>query len=158
MELVPKADFSIVTRNSSKAWIPELIAAAGPEVSETYIDFFTSTIRNRNTRLAYARACWQFLSGAQLITWNSRPCDRSMWLPDPAHSVRGPKYVVKKGKTPVEPRRCQNAAGFNSKGFGVRFTGPGAYRCDVLQFRLCERSTETHLLFRTPLLWKPGLC
>jgi hypothetical protein len=25
-----------------------------------YIDFFTSTIRNRNTRAAYARACWQF--------------------------------------------------------------------------------------------------
>jgi hypothetical protein len=57
MELVPKAEFSIVTRASSKAWIPELIAAAGPEVTETYIDFFTSTIRNRNTRAAYARAC-----------------------------------------------------------------------------------------------------
>jgi len=50
MELVPKAEFSIVTRASSKAWIPELIAAAGPEVTETYIDFFTATIRNRNTR------------------------------------------------------------------------------------------------------------
>jgi hypothetical protein len=60
IELVPKAELSIVTRNSSKAWIPELIAAAGPEVTETYIDFFTSTIRNRNTRAAYARACWQF--------------------------------------------------------------------------------------------------
>jgi len=60
MELVPKDEFSIVTRASSKAWIPELIAAAGPEVTETYIDFFTSTIRNRNTRAAYARACWQF--------------------------------------------------------------------------------------------------
>src|SRR4030081_1094803 len=60
MEPIPKAEFSIVTRASSKAWIPELIAAAGPEVTETYIDFFTSTIRNRNTRAAYARACWQF--------------------------------------------------------------------------------------------------
>jgi hypothetical protein len=60
MELVPKAEFSIVTRASSKAWIPELIAAAGPEVTESYIDFFTATIRNRNTRVAYARACWQF--------------------------------------------------------------------------------------------------
>ena len=60
MELIPKAEFSMVTRASSKAWIPELIAAAGPEVTETYIDFFTSTIRNRNTRAAYARACWQF--------------------------------------------------------------------------------------------------
>ena len=39
MELVPKAEFSIVTR-ASKAWIPELIAAAGSEVTETYIDFF----------------------------------------------------------------------------------------------------------------------
>jgi hypothetical protein len=56
----PKAEFSIVTRTSSNAWIPELIAAAGPEVTESYIDFFTATIRNRNTRQAYARACWQF--------------------------------------------------------------------------------------------------
>ena len=60
MEPIPKAEFSIVTRNSAKAWLPELIASAGPEVTETYIDFFTSTIRNRNTRAAYARACWQF--------------------------------------------------------------------------------------------------
>jgi hypothetical protein len=27
-----------------KVWIPDLIAAAGPEVTETYIDFFTATI------------------------------------------------------------------------------------------------------------------
>ena len=60
MEPIPKAEFSIVTRTSSKAWIPELIASAGPEVTEIYIDFFTATIRNRNTRAAYARACWQF--------------------------------------------------------------------------------------------------
>jgi hypothetical protein len=38
------AEFSIVTR-ANKAWIPELIAAAGLEVTETYIDFFTATIR-----------------------------------------------------------------------------------------------------------------
>jgi hypothetical protein len=60
MELVPKAEFSIVTRASSKAWIPELIAAAGPEVTETYIDFFTATIRNRNTRAAYAGLAGSF--------------------------------------------------------------------------------------------------
>jgi len=71
-ELVPKAEFSIVTR-ANKAWMPELIAAAGPEITETYIDFFTATIRNRNTRQAYARACWQFFDwcaahGLQLTT------------------------------------------------------------------------------------------
>ena len=59
MELIPKAEFSIVTR-ANKAWIPELVVAAGPEVTETYIDFFTATIRNRNIRADYARACWQF--------------------------------------------------------------------------------------------------
>jgi hypothetical protein len=34
MELIRKAEFSIVTRASSRAWIPELIASAGPEVNE----------------------------------------------------------------------------------------------------------------------------
>ena len=51
MELVPMAEFSIVTRNSSKAWVPELIAAAGPEVTETYIDFFTSMERSHGREL-----------------------------------------------------------------------------------------------------------
>ena len=83
MEPIPKAEFSIVTRTSAKAWLPELIAAAGPEVTETYIDFFTSTIRNRNTRLAYARACWQFFDwcaahGLELTT--VRPfCSSGYW-------------------------------------------------------------------------------
>ena len=113
-------------------------AAAGPEVTETYIDFFTSTIRNRNTRAAYARACWQFFDwcaahGLELTT--VRPFHVAAWIEDfpgskptvkqklaavrmlydflvvqqitpsnPAHSVRGPKYVVKKGKTPVWSR------------------------------------------------------
>src|SRR6202049_5392987 len=83
MELVPKAEFSTVTRASSSAWIPELIAAAGPEVTETYIDFFTSTIRNRNTRAAYARACWQFFEwcaahGLELTT--VRPFHVAAWV------------------------------------------------------------------------------
>ena len=138
MEPIPKAEFSIVTRASSSAWIPELIAAAGAQVTEAYIDFFTSTIRNRNTRLAYARACWQFFDwcaahGLELTT--VRPFHVAAWIEDfpgskptikqklaavrmlydflvvrqitrsnSAHSVRGPKYVVKKGKTPVWSR------------------------------------------------------
>jgi hypothetical protein len=51
MELIPKAEFSIVTR-ASKAWIPELIAAAGPEVTETYIDFSPPQLRH-----AYPQNC-----------------------------------------------------------------------------------------------------
>jgi hypothetical protein len=37
------------------------IVSFGPEVTETYIHFFTPPIRNRNIRVAYARPCWQFL-------------------------------------------------------------------------------------------------
>ena len=81
MEPIPKAEFSIVTRASSNAWIPELIASAG----ETYIDFFTSTIRNRNTRLAYARACWQFVDGCRahgLELTTVRPFHVAVWIED----------------------------------------------------------------------------
>src|ERR1700736_6762824 len=85
MELVPKAEFSIITRVSSSAWIPELIAAAGPEVTETYIDFFTSAIRNRNTRAAYARACWQFFDSCAanaLKLTTVRPFHVAAWIED----------------------------------------------------------------------------
>ena len=102
------------------------------------IDFFTSTIRNRNTRAAYARACWQFFewcAAHSLELTTVRPFHVAAWIEDfpgskptirlklaavrmlydflvvrqitrsnPAHSVRGPKYVVKKGKTPVWSR------------------------------------------------------
>jgi hypothetical protein len=37
--------------------IPSPIADAGDPASWRYIDFFTSNIRNPNTRRAYARAC-----------------------------------------------------------------------------------------------------
>src|SRR6202162_757659 len=85
MELVPMAEFTIVTRSSSSAWIPELIAAVGPEVTETYIDFFTSTIRNRNTRAAYARACWQFFdwcAAHDLELTTVRPFHVAAWIED----------------------------------------------------------------------------
>jgi hypothetical protein len=32
-------------------WVPELVAAAVPCGTDAYIEFFTATIRNRNTRL-----------------------------------------------------------------------------------------------------------
>ena len=85
MELVPMAEFTIVTRSSSSAWIPELIAAAGSEVTETYIDFFTSTNRNRNTRAAYARACWQFFewcAAHSLELTTVRPFHVAAWIED----------------------------------------------------------------------------
>jgi hypothetical protein len=42
--------------------IPSLIADAGDQACWRYIDFFTSNIRNPNTRRAYARACQTFFA------------------------------------------------------------------------------------------------
>jgi hypothetical protein len=42
--------------------VPALIAAAGDDAGWRYIDFFTSNIRNPNTRRAYVRACRQFFA------------------------------------------------------------------------------------------------
>jgi len=62
-----------------------MIAAGGPQVTETYIDFFTATIRNRNTRQACARACWQFFDwcaahGLELTS--VRPFHVAAWIED----------------------------------------------------------------------------
>ena len=119
------------------AMIPTLIADAGDQASWRYIDFFTSNIRNPNTRRAYARACGSFLAWAEergRSLGTIRPYDVSLYIesrqqthsaPDvkqqlaairmlfdwlitgqvlphnPAAAVRGPKHVVKTGKTPV---------------------------------------------------------
>jgi site-specific recombinase XerD len=41
--------------------LPRLIADAGEEATRRFLEFFVATIRNRNTREAYARANGQFL-------------------------------------------------------------------------------------------------
>ena len=117
--------------------IPSLIADAGDQACWRYVDFFTSNIRNPNTRRAYSRACHTFFAwcderGLGLTT--IRPYDVATYIetrglthsaPDvkqqlaavrmlfdwlitgqvvphnPAAAVRGPKHVVKTGKTPV---------------------------------------------------------
>jgi hypothetical protein len=42
--------------------IPALIADAGDQAAWRSIDYFTSNIRNPNTRRAYARACNRFFT------------------------------------------------------------------------------------------------
>jgi site-specific recombinase XerD len=117
--------------------IPAMIADAGEQAVWRYINYFTSNIRNPNTRRAYARACQTFFAwcderGLSLAT--IRPYDVATYIetrclthsaPDvkqqlaavrmlfdwlvtgqvvphnPAAAVRGPKHVVKTGKTPV---------------------------------------------------------
>ena len=117
--------------------LPAIIADAGEKAGKRFIEFLTATIRNANTRQAYARAIGNFFAWCerhrlalrdiepvdvaayieQLTRSKAAPtvkqhlaaigmlCD---WLTsggvlpfNPAASVRGPKHVVKRGKTPV---------------------------------------------------------
>jgi hypothetical protein len=45
--------------------IPALIAREGDRAAQRFIEFFTANIRNPNTRMAYARAVWQFIAWAE---------------------------------------------------------------------------------------------
>jgi integrase/recombinase XerD len=117
--------------------LPAIIRAQGECASRRFIEFFTASIRNRNTRMAYARAVKQFFDWCderrldladieaisvatyieQLGTRASKPTVKQHLAAirqlfdylttggvldvNPAASVRGPRYVVKRGKTPV---------------------------------------------------------
>jgi site-specific recombinase XerD len=116
--------------------LPAVIMRAGETAAWRFVEFFTATIRNRNTRAAYAQAVIQFFAwcekhrvytlqdvkpvvvaayienhaGAAPTVKQHLAAIRMMfdWLVtgqivpvNPASSVRGPKYVVKRGKTPV---------------------------------------------------------
>lgn len=135
-ELVKTDQGNIAAANSGPI-LPAIIAQAGERASRRFIEFFTATIRNPNTRRAYARAVADFLDWCEISglslpgiqpvhvaafiehltrekaapTVKQRLAAISMlfnWLTtggvidfNPAASVRGPKHVVKRGKTPV---------------------------------------------------------
>jgi integrase/recombinase XerC len=118
--------------------VPRVIAAAGDKAARRFLEFFAATIRNKNTRMAYYRACVRFfawcdhhkigeiadiepLHVAAYVEALGKDFEKPTvkqhlaairmlfdWLvtgqvvaTNPAHSVRGPKHVVKTGKTTV---------------------------------------------------------
>jgi integrase/recombinase XerD len=116
--------------------LPAAIGRAGEAAAWRFIEFFAATIRNRNTRYAYAEAVSQFFAwcekhrvytleqvkpiviasyienhpGAAPTVKQHLAAIRMLFdflvtgqiVPmNPAASVRGPKYVVHRGKTPV---------------------------------------------------------
>lgn len=140
--------------------VPAVLEASGEDAVRRFVEFFTATIRNPNTRAAYARAVSAFLDWCdargidrldliepvvvaawveQLQHTKSAPTAKQHlaavrmlfdWLVtghivqvNPAASVRGPKHVIKKGKTPVltadECRRLLDSISTSSIG-GLR--------------------------------------
>jgi hypothetical protein len=86
MELVPMAEFTIVTRSSSSAWIPELIAAAGPEVTETYGtkrgDRTPAWLATPSGKGKYQRECSRVppihRTHSQKVLWSSKRAARGL--------------------------------------------------------------------------------
>ena len=118
--------------------LPALVTSTGERAAVRFLDFFTSNIRNPNTRKAYARGLGEFLAWCEhrgvtslaviqpvhvaayvehLTRTKSAPTAKQRlsairmmfdWLVtgqvvpvNPAHAVRGPKHIVRRGKTPV---------------------------------------------------------
>lgn len=117
--------------------VPAIVSQAGDRATRRFLEFFTASIRNPNTRAAYYRAVRDFFRWCQhghvpleevcpmLVAAYIEELGRHSAPPtvqqnlaairtlfdflvigqvipfNPAASVRGPKYVVKKGKTPV---------------------------------------------------------
>src|SRR4051812_12421013 len=137
-ELVLKPAARTVAKVASTIVVPAAIAAAGDQAARRFLEFFAASIRNKNTRMAYYRACCSFFAWleqrgvAELIDIEplhvaayvevlqetaAKPSVKQHvaavrmlfdWLVvgqvlavNPAHAVRGPKYVVRRGKTPV---------------------------------------------------------
>jgi len=132
--LIPAGE-SLTTDWCSVGQVPAVIERAGASARKRFLEFFTATIRNPNTRQAYARAigaffhwCEQYqlklidIEPIHVATYieqhpGSPPTVKQHlaairmlfdWLVigqivamNPASSVRGPKHVVKRGKTPV---------------------------------------------------------
>jgi integrase/recombinase XerD len=133
-DLVPTSSQALTTTGGPI--VPAIIADAGDAAAKRFLEFFTATIRNANTRHAYARAVRDFFAWIgpgltldaiepvhvaayveQLAARRSAPTVKQHlasikmlfdWLVigqiipvNPASSVRGPRHVVKRGKTPV---------------------------------------------------------
>ncbi len=116
--------------------LPKAIGRTGEAATWRFIEFFTATIRNRNTRSAYARGVTQFFAWCEkhrIYTLEEvKPIVVAAYIENhpaaaptvkqhlaairmlfdflvtgqvvptnPAASVRGPKHVVHRGKTPV---------------------------------------------------------
>ena len=62
----PDAPVPAIVEPASRAFpVPAIVAAQGDRASERFFTFFTDTIRNKNTRMAYYRNACRFMRWAE---------------------------------------------------------------------------------------------
>jgi site-specific recombinase XerD len=135
---IPKSAARTAAAVANTIVLPAAIAGAGDHATRRFLEFFAASIRNKNTRMAYYRACCSFFAWleqrgvAELVDIEplhvaayvealqataAKPTVKQHlaavrmlfdWLVvghvlmvNPAYAVRGPKHVIKRGKTPV---------------------------------------------------------
>lgn len=142
--VVPSSETrSLTLQAADQVKLPAVVEEAGDGARAAFLEFFFATIRNVNTRAAYARAirrffAWCTMRGVDLYQiepvvvagyieeHDAAPAtvkqhlaairmlfdyfvQRQVLPANPASVVRGPKHVVKKGKTPVLSREDARA-------------------------------------------------
>ena len=79
---VPNREATVAGEPSAHA-VPALIADAGERATWRYVEFFTTNIRNPNTRRGYARACARFFGWCEhlgLTLTTIRPIDVATYI------------------------------------------------------------------------------
>lgn len=78
--------------------LPAIITNAGEHAARRFVEFFVATIRNKNTRMAYARAVYQFMD------W----CDERGLELDTIEPIAVAAYVEQKQKKTTKRRRSSS--------------------------------------------------
>jgi len=85
----------IPTRKKAPAFlVPTVIQNSGETASKRFIEFFTATIRNTNTRQAYAQSCRQFFDAMRTL-------DLSLTQIEPVHVALYIEHLAKDKSTPT---------------------------------------------------------
>jgi hypothetical protein len=111
----------IIVLSTAAELRPAPLFTPTPKAAKRVLEFFTTQINNDHTRKAYLNATRRFAQWYEARGLGElaavEPLHVATFIKELAHAVRGPKYVVKKGKTPVlasdesaRPARCHRHA------------------------------------------------
>ncbi len=63
--IIPRSETAVASAEIAN--VPRLVAGAGEKAAQRFLEFFAVTIRNRNTRSAYIRACESFFAWCDAV-------------------------------------------------------------------------------------------
>src|SRR5271168_5209699 len=90
---------ALVPARAATRSLPALVASSGEPAARRFIDFFTSNIRNRNTREAYRRAVNEFLDWCEAHGVRSlaavEPLQVATWIETLSREVSAPTVKQK---------------------------------------------------------------